>query len=280
VAGGLFKRDYDGVSSDNDCPDCTKPDSPATVSDFRLDDYEVTVGRFRAFVQAVVAGWVAPLGSGKHGHLNGGGGLNGGTEPGWTFPAAPLPSALANWNQNLRCDPIFPTWTEQAGSGDNRPINCVAWQEAAAFCIWDGGFLPSDAEWNYAASGGSEQRVFPWSTPPAEMTLDPTFASFGCGSSCSAANIRSVGSLPKGLAKWGQAEMGGNLIEWNLDWDGDPPKVCSDCANVAPCSNCKKMMRGGSYADQAPLVHAANIGLSYDPSTRLPIAGFRCARSP
>jgi formylglycine-generating enzyme required for sulfatase activity len=48
---------------------------PATVSDFRLDKYEVTVGRFRNFVQAMVDGWQPSAGSGKHAHLNGGDGL-------------------------------------------------------------------------------------------------------------------------------------------------------------------------------------------------------------
>jgi formylglycine-generating enzyme required for sulfatase activity len=41
------------------------------------------------------------------------------------------------------------------------PIICVNWCEAYAFCIWDGGFLQSETEWKYAASGGSKQRECP-----------------------------------------------------------------------------------------------------------------------
>jgi formylglycine-generating enzyme required for sulfatase activity len=37
--------------------------------------------------------------------------------------------------------------TSSAGSKENLPINCVNWWESYAFCIWDGGFLPSEAEW-------------------------------------------------------------------------------------------------------------------------------------
>ena len=47
------------------------------------------------------------------------------------------------------------TWTNTEGSQENLPINGVNWYEAYAFCIWDGGFLPSEAEWVYAAAGGS-----------------------------------------------------------------------------------------------------------------------------
>src|SRR5580704_6839465 len=55
------------------------------------------------------------------------------------------------------------TWTETAGSSENLPITEAHWYAAYAFCIWDGGFLPSEAEWNYAAAGGSDQRAYPWS---------------------------------------------------------------------------------------------------------------------
>ncbi|MGO9835775.1 MAG: SUMF1/EgtB/PvdO family nonheme iron enzyme [Polyangiaceae bacterium] len=38
-------------------------------------------------------------------------------------------------------------------------IDCVNWYESYTFCIWDGGFLPSEAEWEYAAGGGSHSLV-------------------------------------------------------------------------------------------------------------------------
>ncbi len=47
----------------------------ATVSSYRLDKYEVTVGRFRAFVDGWVGNWCPAAGAGKHTHLNGGAGL-------------------------------------------------------------------------------------------------------------------------------------------------------------------------------------------------------------
>ena len=80
VSGGTFYRKVLGD------PSGAGKVYPATISDFRLDKYEVTVGRFRKFVDAWVGGWHPSAGEGKHTHLNGGAGLvntAGGNEPGW-----------------------------------------------------------------------------------------------------------------------------------------------------------------------------------------------------
>ena len=95
VVGGTYYRSYDPQNADGGID--VRPDGgpteladPATVSTFRLDKYDVTVGRFRQFVNAwsAGAGWMPTAGSGKHAHLNGGEGLiNSGSvgeyEPGW-----------------------------------------------------------------------------------------------------------------------------------------------------------------------------------------------------
>lgn len=114
---------------------------PAAVSAFRLDKFEVTVGRFRQFVGAWHAGYTPPAGSGWHIHLNAGRGLNTtgeGYEPGW---AATYDGNVAPTDENLACDATFATWTASAGDNENRPINCVNWWEAYAFCVWDAGWL-------------------------------------------------------------------------------------------------------------------------------------------
>src|SRR5580692_2585075 len=78
VTGGTYDRTYSlnadgGLSIGN---------AAATVSSFRLDKYEVTVGRFRTFVTSWIAGWRPAPGSGKHTHLNGGLGLSDADSPG------------------------------------------------------------------------------------------------------------------------------------------------------------------------------------------------------
>src|SRR5580693_3178198 len=103
VTGGTFYRTY--PDSDN-C--ITANADPATVSSFRLDKYDVTVGRFR--------------------HPN------------------ELKPRLVHGRGDLPGYFNYSTWTEAAGTQENLPINCVNWYEAYAFCIWDGGgFLPSEA---------------------------------------------------------------------------------------------------------------------------------------
>jgi formylglycine-generating enzyme len=272
VVGGTFLRSYDGATF-------TDAAHPATVSAFRLDKYEVTVGRFRRFVEAVVAGWGPPNGAGKHTHLNGGTGLNGGTEggwdPSWTALLATTPAA---WTTNLQCGYPYDTWTASAGADESLPINCENWYEAYAFCIWDGGFLPTEAEWNYAAAGGSDQRVYPWSNPPSAPTADYTYASYDClGDSCSFQDILFVGSDPTGDGKWGQSDLGGNVAEWNLDIQAPYTTPCDDCASLGAGPN--RSIRGGGFNSDLTGLLAAGRDAN-TPDTRNEIYGIRCARTP
>jgi len=272
VPGGTFDRSYDGLTF-------TDPTAPATVSAFRLDTFEVTVGRFRAFVQATANGWVPPAGAGKHAALAGGG-LNAGMEAGWESEWTPsLESTRAAWNAALDCGDPYATWTQSPGANESLPVNCVTWYEAYAFCIWDGGFLPSEAEWNEASAGGSEQRAYPWSVPPASTEADYTYASYDCmGQSCDPSDILPVGSDPKGAGKWGQLDLGGNILEWTLDWFETPYAVpCVDCAALGVGKN--RVLRGGSFEDdEAEMLASARD--SNTPPTRNESYGARCARAP
>jgi formylglycine-generating enzyme len=282
VPGGMFYRGDDGVS-----PGFMSQSSPATISGFRLDAYEVTVGRFRQFVSAVALGWQPGAGDGKHAYLNGGSGLAnvgavdaGGFESGWDASwTSNLASSAADWNSDLACPGA--SWTSDGGSNEHQPINCVTWYEAYAFCIWDGGFLPSDAEWNFAASGGSEQRVYPWSSPATSTMINCAHANYSpmSASPCSPTGTEGVGSdSPLGDGKWGQADLAGNVGEWTLDVSAQYLTPCDDCANVEP-PLASRVVRGGGY-NLLPSALLTSYRSSAAATSRDPAFGVRCARGP
>jgi formylglycine-generating enzyme len=271
VDSGTFVRSFDDVKN--------APGSLATVSSFRLDRFEVTVGRFRKFVTASIDGWVPPAGSGKHTHLNAGKGLAEDApskfEPGWDSGwNSSLATTAAKWNNDLACNAQLKTWTDKVGGNEGHPIVCETWFEAAAFCIWDGGFLPSEAEWNYAAAGGAEQRVYPWSTPAKSTAIDCSYANYEM---CSDATVVPVGQLPKGDSKWGHADLAGNAWEWTLDWKQDYTTPCIDCATVT--FGTERVIRGGGFKTNTDNLEAARRNV-LAPLKRFNNTGFRCARMP
>jgi formylglycine-generating enzyme required for sulfatase activity len=272
VTGGSFLFGYDGISTSG-----KSTASMASISTVSLDRYEVTVGRFRAFVAAEVAGWRPTAGSGKHSNLNGGKGLNGGTEGGWdTSWSASLATTAAEWATNLACE-TNATWSGSPGSLEEHPINCVDWYEAYAFCIWDGGFLPSEAEWDYTAAGGGEQRVYPWSLafPPGSTTLDCSHANY---TSCGTGTNKVGSESPLGDGKWGQADLAGNVFEWNLDWYAmSYPTTCDDCANLTKAEY--KVIRGGGF-EGASACLLNSLRETSVPDGRSSSIGVRCARPP
>jgi formylglycine-generating enzyme required for sulfatase activity len=291
VPGGTFYRGYDGAS---DFIITMDKDDPAIVSPFRLDKYEITVGRFRRFVGAVLGGWLPDAGSGRHVHLNSGQGLADRGSPatyeaGWDLSwNSSLATTAADWDDNLTSaanhedTPV--TWKSPFGDDERLPICSVTWFEVYAFCIWDGGFLPSGAEQNFAAAGGSEQRIYPWSNPPASDTIDCSYANYlgqpdSVRKSCTDWRLQDVGvDSPKGDGKWGHSDLAGNVAEWNLDEYEDYINPCVDCAHGCR-GQC--VVRGGSAFSDNPLAGwpdyaaaDARLGVRADP------IGARCARSP
>jgi formylglycine-generating enzyme required for sulfatase activity len=277
VPGGTFYRTYTYAGSGPGAAD------PASVSPFRLDKYLVTVGRFRQFVSAFEGGWLPAAGSGKHAYLHGGGGLANSAAPpafetGWDTLDD---SKIALTSATLSCDPVFATWTVSAGKNENLPVNCVSSYEAYAFCIYDGGFLPSEAEWEYAAAGGSQQKQFPWGT--AQPVTANQYAIYGCyypndDSMCTGAgSIAPVGSAPAGAGRWGQLDLAGELWEWTLDWDDAYVNPCVDCAYLMVSS--ERMSRGGGFSADASGLLVWNRG-SLPPEGHFSNTSFRCARAP
>ena len=274
LPGGTYYRSYDGAS-DGMYPDMS---FPATVSSFRLDRYEVTVGRFRKFVEAGMGTQASPPApaSGAHPHV-----ANSGWSATWN---GMLPADTAALEAAVTCYDNLQTWTATPGANEELPINCLDWYVATAFCIWDGGYLPTEAEWNYAAAGGSEQRAYPWSNPATATTIDCSYANYAptpATSYCvgTAGVLNRVGSeSPMGDGKWGQADLGGNAFEWTLDWypSGGYSTPCVDCANLTP--GLSRVTRGGNC--KGPAAYArAGFRNGNPPTDRFSNLGVRCARN-
>jgi sulfatase modifying factor 1 len=286
VAGGTYFRTYPDPFNN-----LTASADPATVSTFRLDKYDVTVGRFRPFVTALNAGWVPDPGSGKHTHLNGGQGLlnsgpGGGYEPGWNV--SDNSNLDIQTTSTLTSCGAYGSWTPAPGANENRPINCVNWWVSYAFCIWDGGaFLPSEAEWEYAAAGGSQQREYPWgSTAPGTSSQYAIYACLypsGASTCVDVSNIAPVGTAASGGGLFGQLDLVGNVWQWTLDWHDAFASPCIDCAALTQDSY--RVYRGDNAWDSsntADFLFPAerNYGMPYGPTTNSTDIGVRCARTP
>lgn len=91
---------------------------------------------------------------------------------------------------------------------EDHPINCINAAEAETFCNWDGKRLPTIAEWELAATGGT-QRAYPWGNG---YTYGSNLACFARASSNLSTCV--VGSHPAGAAPNGALDMAGNVWEW------------------------------------------------------------------
>jgi formylglycine-generating enzyme required for sulfatase activity len=235
-----------------------------------LDTYEITVGRFRRFVSAFSQAMIAQ-GAGKNSNNPGDGGWN--TD--WNDNLDVTSGVLTN---NLNCMFDQATWRDTPSvDGENLPINCLTWFEAEAFCIWDGGRLPTEAEWNYAAAGGTSQRVYPWGSTSPSCSYANYYAKDFCVEPPEGYFNKVGVDSPLGDGKYGQADLSGNVSEWVQDWYVTPYLVsCNNCANLIPAAN--RVSRGAAF-DSVPAGLLSSIRSSAPPSARFVELGARCARN-
>jgi formylglycine-generating enzyme required for sulfatase activity len=175
--------------------------------------------------------------------------------------------------QYEKFDPKHKAFRDEYSAKDNDPVIYVSWREAAAYCNWlstqhnltpvydektgeanltaSGYRLPTEAQWEYVASGRGENRTYPWGSEAPDATrgningaaaLDMDRALRGEGS----IGAEPVGSYPTGASRDGVMDLAGNVAEWCSDWYGTySADAQTDPFNAAPSNY--RALRGGSW---------------------------------
>lgn len=213
--------------------------------------------------------------------------------------AVPLNDMSGWWTWTIGANWQHPAGPDSSIEGQgNHPVVHTAWEDAKAYADWAGKSLPTEAQWEYAATGGSDDTRFAWGdtfTPGGKQMANTWTGTFPHINTEEDGYVLAapVGSFPAN--GFGLYDMAGNVWEWTADWYRDDrhrqlakqgevhnpasPEAPFDLANPNAPS---RVVKGGSF-----LCHV-NYCESYRPDARrglpadtgLQHTGFRCVINP
>jgi formylglycine-generating enzyme required for sulfatase activity len=185
-------------------------------------------------------------------------------------PMPPEPKATPFRTLSGRANSISKDFRPGPGKKEDRPVVNVTWDEAAAFCKYSGGRLPTEAEWEFAARGGKDGMLYP---NGASISRDE--ANYGSvGGNDLWQYAAPVGSFPPNA--FGLHDMAGNVWEWCSDWhDEDYYRQSPETDPKGPEHGAARAARGGSWGF-GPKYMRASIRVRAAPADRSEDMGFRC----
>ena len=182
-------------------------------------------------------------------------------------------------------------WNHPEGQNSNisgvedHPVVLVSWNDANAYCLWAERRLPTEAEWEKAASWNDlagEKYVYPWGNHFDETRLnfcdqncEYTFADKSLNDGY--AESAPAGSFPAGASPYGVLDMSGNVLEWVADWYAANYYQNSPASNpLGPGVGQIRVIRGGAWATSSYYVSSGGRW-AWNPSLQHRALGFRCA---
>ncbi len=157
----------------------------------------------------------------------------------------------------------------------DQPVVGVSYWDAISYAKWAGKRLPTEAEWEYAARGGLNEKEFPWGDEPPYQKCN--YAPHGNLEADGYKYTAPVGKFPPN--NFGLYDMAGNVWEWCNDfYDTTYYKIGPAVNPTGPDSGYQRVLRGGSWLtiNVRHLRCAARLGLK--PFVQDKYYGFRCVK--
>lgn len=255
IEGGPFAMGTDDRTS---AYDNERPAHPVHVETFDIDKFPVTNARFVAFIEA--GGYERP---------------DFWSSEGWSWRTSVDHSAPQGWNPDGEGGWTQLTLGTLRTLAPDEPVIHISFWEADAFARFEGGRLPTEAEWEKAASterGTSRSRTYPWGDePPTDEHAN--LGQLGWGPA-------PVGSYPRGASAYGVEQLLGDVYEWTtspfVPYPGYSTFPYPEYSEVFFGDDEYRVLRGASWATARSV--ARNTFRNWDYRQRRQIlAGVRLA---